>query len=71
MRLPELILFVTVVFPHISDYPEASEEGEEGQEETSGSSGVRIQEARAGGADSEAAVALRQHAFAQRSGFPQ
>lgn len=57
----------TVIFPHGSDYSEASEEGEEGQEETAGSSGVRVKEERAGGAEPEAALAQRQHAFTQRS----
>lgn len=55
------------VDPPLSDHPEASEEGEEGQEETARSSGVRIQEERAGGADPQAAVARRQHALTQWS----
>lgn len=54
----------------LSLHPEASEEGEEGQEETPGGSGVRIQEAGAGWADPEAAVALGQHALTQRSVAP-
>lgn len=54
------MLIVTVVPPppHPSNHSEASEEGEEGQEETPRGSGVRIQEERAGRADSEAALAL-------------
>ena len=65
------MLIVTVVLPRPSNHSEASEEGEEGQEETPRGSGVRIQEERAGGADSEAALALWQHALAQRSDAPQ
>lgn len=53
-----VMLIVTVVLPRPSNHSEASEEGEEGQEETPRGSGVRIQEERAGGADSEAALAL-------------
>lgn len=41
-----------------SNRSKASEEGEEGQEETPGGSGVRVEEARAGGAESEAALSL-------------
>lgn len=50
-----------------SDHSEASEEREEGQEETPRSSGVRIQEEGAGWAVAEAAIALWQHALTQWS----
>lgn len=62
--IPSLFLFCILL---LSDHPEASEEGEKGQEETAGGAGVRVQAEGAGGADPEAAVALRQHALAQRS----
>lgn len=58
-------------FPRLSHHSEASEEGEEGQEETPRSSGVWIQKERAGRADPEAALALWQHALTQRSDTPQ
>lgn len=46
------------VFLCFSNHPKASEEGEEGQEETPGGSGIRIQKEGAGRADPEAAVSL-------------
>lgn len=63
---PPLIAAVALCQPR-SDHSEAPEEGEEGQEETAGGAGVRVQEERAGGAHPEAAVALGQHALTQRS----